>query len=102
LIYSYIFSKTERQRLNRQRIDFDRFSLLVVFGKMNKGIKVRFIDEQFEERTIKQAAIASGMRTLREDGIKKVIAGMTTLKLRATRCPVCSPSYRLLLEPQAR
>jgi general secretion pathway protein E len=31
-----------------------------------------------DAQTLKMAAVAAGMRTLREDGAQKVLAGMTT------------------------
>ncbi len=37
------------------------------------------IMERKPSRTIKNEAKKKGMRTLREDGIKKVLAGITTL-----------------------
>lgn len=53
---------------------FGMFELLVV----DEPIR-RLITTQAPATQIKQAAISAGMRTLREDGVAKVLAGQTTI-----------------------
>ncbi|QOV92352.1 Flp pilus assembly complex ATPase component TadA [Humisphaera borealis] len=53
---------------------FGMFELLVV----DEPIR-RLITTQADAGRIKDAAIAAGMRTLREDGVAKVLAGVTTI-----------------------
>ena len=49
--------------------------LLIIDDEM-RGLVMKNVDAT----TIKKAAMAKGMMTLREDGIQKVIAGITDLK----------------------
>jgi general secretion pathway protein E len=45
---------------------------------MNSGIK-KMVLETFDSNMIKEEALKQGMETLRKDGIKKVVSGITSI-----------------------
>jgi type II secretory ATPase GspE/PulE/Tfp pilus assembly ATPase PilB-like protein len=53
---------------------------------MSSSTEIRLlVQHRARPRELQAAAIAEGMRTLRQDGIEKVLAGITTLaEVRAT------------------
>ena len=69
--------KRNRQRLKRRTRNLQH---LVTMRTKVKRARQTLTDSKADAATMKRAAVAAGMRTLRGDGAGKVLAGITSIE----------------------